>query len=187
MNKEKEIEYFRQNILPYYIKKIEEQLEYERMLAQQEALRIKRQKELEQKKLLRLEQKCKEQEHRKAEKERLKKNAKLQKKEIIKAEKELLKQNIEKKFKIVEQNLQARLQELKTDGSEETRLASGKYKRCSRCGQVLKLEAFYKHPLRKMGVFDYCKACAKLREMQNRKNKKERLNQQKEILEKMLA
>lgn len=37
------------------------------------------------------------------------------------------------------------------------------YKQCKRCGEVKKLNQFYKNPLKSKGVFDYCKECAKKR------------------------
>lgn len=35
------------------------------------------------------------------------------------------------------------------------------YKRCNNCGEYKRLTEFYKNPLKKQGVFDYCKACAR--------------------------
>lgn len=37
------------------------------------------------------------------------------------------------------------------------------YKRCTRCNQIKHISEFYKNPLKKQGVFDYCKECAKRR------------------------
>lgn len=34
------------------------------------------------------------------------------------------------------------------------------YKRCNKCGKFKTLSEFYKNPLKKQGVFDYCKKCA---------------------------
>lgn len=34
------------------------------------------------------------------------------------------------------------------------------YKRCNKCGEYKRLSEFYKNPLKKQGVFDYCKKCA---------------------------
>lgn len=42
------------------------------------------------------------------------------------------------------------------------------YKRCSRCGEYKRLTEFYKNPLKKQGVFDYCKKCAQERAKQRR-------------------
>lgn len=36
------------------------------------------------------------------------------------------------------------------------------YKRCSKCGKYKLLTEFYKNPLKKQGVWDYCKQCNKL-------------------------
>ena len=157
MLREKEIENFRQNILPYYTNLLEEQEEFERLYQERKAIRLKRQQELEQAKLLRLEQKRQEQARKKAEREKEKEQRRIEREQ---------------------QREQAKI---------EKKLASGKYKRCSRCGEVLKLKEFYRNPLKSLGVFDYCKACAKLAQMQARKTRKEQLANQKEILERMLA
>lgn len=42
------------------------------------------------------------------------------------------------------------------------------YKRCTRCGEYKRLTEFYKNPLKKQGVFDYCKKCARERAKQRR-------------------
>jgi len=48
------------------------------------------------------------------------------------------------------------------------------FKKCNKCNKILPLKEFYKNPLKKQGVFDYCKACAILMDMARRKKKKER-------------
>lgn len=144
MLREKEIENFRQNILPYYTNLLEEQEEFERLYQERKAISLKRQQELEQAKLLRLEQKRQEQARKKAERDKEKEQRRIEREQ---------------------QREQAKI---------EKKLASGKYKRCSRCGEVLKLKEFYRNPLKSLGVFDYCKACAKLARMQNYLSKEER-------------
>ncbi len=59
-----------------------------------------------------------------------------------------------KKYEIVQ-----RFERLKNDPN---------YKRCTRCGQYKRLTEFYKNPLKKQGVFDYCKKCARERAKQRR-------------------
>lgn len=157
MLREKEIENFRQNILPYYTNLLDEQEEFERLYQECKAARLKRQQELEQAKLLRLEQKRQEQARKRAERE---------------------KEREQKRIEREKQREQAKI---------EKKLASGKYKKCSKCGEVLKLKEFYKNPLKSLGVFDYCKACACIKQMQYRKSKTERKENQQEILQRMLA
>lgn len=41
-------------------------------------------------------------------------------------------------------------------------------KRCKHCNILKPLTEFYKNPLKKQGVFDYCKECAKTRAKQRR-------------------
>lgn len=36
------------------------------------------------------------------------------------------------------------------------------YKRCCKCGEYKLLTEFYRNPLKKQGVWDYCKHCNKL-------------------------
>lgn len=38
---------------------------------------------------------------------------------------------------------------------------SSKFKVCNKCGKLKRISSFYKHPLKKQGVFDYCKECTK--------------------------
>lgn len=219
MLREKEIEYFRKNVLPYYIQQIEEEKQLERIYQEREEARIKHMREVEEAKRLKREKKLQEKEAKrlkkeqekqilkeqkrlererqkqlqqekaqiKAEKQLLKMEFKQEKAKIIREQRELLKQNIETQLEKLEVFKEKSLQNLIEDGSEETRLASGKYKRCSKCGKVLKLTEFYKHPLKKQGVFDYCKTCACIKQMQYRKSKIERKENQQEILQRMLA
>ena len=42
------------------------------------------------------------------------------------------------------------------------------YKRCKRCGTIKPITEFYAHVLKKQGVFDYCKECAKKRQRELR-------------------
>ena len=35
------------------------------------------------------------------------------------------------------------------------------YKKCNICGKYKRLTDFYKNPIKKQGVFDYCKECTK--------------------------
>lgn len=42
------------------------------------------------------------------------------------------------------------------------------FKRCKGCGTIKHIIEFYKNPLKKQGVFDYCKECAKTRAKQRR-------------------
>lgn len=42
------------------------------------------------------------------------------------------------------------------------------FKRCKHCNILKPLTEFYKNPLKKQGVFDYCKECAKTRAKQRR-------------------
>lgn len=82
---------------------------------------------------------------------------------------------LDKYIKIVEQQEQWAL--LEKQREEQTkqlieyqkqqlqkRIASGKYKKCKTCGKVLKLDNFYKNPLKRQGVFDECKECTKKRQ-----------------------
>lgn len=46
--------------------------------------------------------------------------------------------------------------------------ADPNYKQCSCCKQYKRLTEFYKNPLKKQGVFDYCKECAKTKVKQRR-------------------
>ena len=46
------------------------------------------------------------------------------------------------------------------------------YKRCKICGKLKRLSEFYKNPLKKQGVFDYCKECAKEKAKRKRRAKK---------------
>lgn len=43
------------------------------------------------------------------------------------------------------------------------------YKRCNCCKNIKYISEFYKNPLKKQGVFDYCKECAKAKPKQRRK------------------
>lgn len=47
------------------------------------------------------------------------------------------------------------------------------YKQCKRCGIIKPTTEFYAHILKKQGVFDYCKECAKKRQRELRKIKHE--------------
>lgn len=42
------------------------------------------------------------------------------------------------------------------------------YKRCKHCNIFKPLREFYKNPLKKQGVFDYCRECARTRAKQRR-------------------
>ena len=156
MLREKEIEYFRKNILPYYIQQLEEQEQLERIYQERKKARIKYMQEVEEAKRLKREQKLQEKEEKRLKKE--------QEKQVLKEQKR------------IERERQKQLRQ------EQKKLDSGKYKRCNTCGQVLKLTEFYKHPLKKQGVFDYCKTCACIKQMQHRKSKIERKENQQEIL-----
>lgn len=46
--------------------------------------------------------------------------------------------------------------------------ADPNYKQCNCCKQYKRLTEFYKNPLKKQGVFDYCKECAKNKVKQRR-------------------
>lgn len=54
-----------------------------------------------------------------------------------------------------------RFEKLKTDPD---------YKRCKICGTYKRLSEFYKNPLKKQGVFDYCKKCAIAANKERKKN-----------------
>ena len=61
------------------------------------------------------------------------------------------------------------------------------FKKCNKCNKILPLKEFYKNPMKKQGVFDYCKACACLKQMQHRKNAKERDQAKRMVLQILLA
>lgn len=42
------------------------------------------------------------------------------------------------------------------------------FKRCNRCGTIKHISEFYINPLKKQGVFDYCKVCARKRAKERR-------------------
>lgn len=54
----------------------------------------------------------------------------------------------------------------------ETLKTNPNYKRCKDCGKYKRLTEFYKNTLKKQGVFDYCKQCAKekAKRLKERKN-----------------
>lgn len=49
------------------------------------------------------------------------------------------------------------------------KLNNPNYKRCKHCKEIKLLSEFYKNPLKKQGVFDYCKNCAKALNKKRRK------------------
>lgn len=53
---------------------------------------------------------------------------------------------------------------------------SNKFKVCNKCGKLKRISSFYKHPLKKQGVFDYCKDCAKKRAKELRRERRQRAN-----------
>lgn len=66
----------------------------------------------------------------------------------------------------VEERIQKRKYE-QTQQFEKFKINNPDYKKCNKCGEYKRLSEFYKNPLKKQGVFDYCKKCAK--EMKNKK------------------
>lgn len=42
------------------------------------------------------------------------------------------------------------------------------FKRCIHCGTIKHISEFYKNPLKKQGIFDYCKVCARKRAKERR-------------------
>lgn len=53
---------------------------------------------------------------------------------------------------------------------------SNRFKVCKKCGKLKRISSFYKHALKKDGVFDYCKDCAKKRAKELRRERRQRAN-----------
>jgi hypothetical protein len=53
---------------------------------------------------------------------------------------------------------------------------SNRFKTCKKCGKLKRISSFYKHPLKKQGVFDYCKDCARKRAKELRRERRQRAN-----------
>lgn len=61
------------------------------------------------------------------------------------------------------------------------------YKYCKHCHTYKPLTEFYKNPLKKQGVFDYCKECAKTRAKQRREYVKVNKERKRSIKNAVLA
>lgn len=77
----------------------------------------------------------------------------------------------QEQWAMLERKINERTQQLAEQKKEQDRkkLASGKYKKCKKCGKILKLDKFYKNPLKRQGVFDECKECIKVRKKEKYK------------------